>query len=43
MLDLPGAGMPGPFAVHVEGFRQALVGLGYSPRKVSGRYLELAK
>ena len=24
--------MPGPFAVHVEGFRQALAGLGYSPR-----------
>lgn len=32
MPELPGAGMPGPFAVHVEGFRQALAGLGYSPR-----------
>ena len=27
-----GLRMPGPFAVQVEGFRQALAGLGISPR-----------
>src|ERR1039458_2915462 len=32
MSELPGAGMSGPLAVHVEGFRGELAGLGYSPR-----------
>ena len=32
MSELPEAGMSGPLAVHVEGFRGELAGLGYSPR-----------
>jgi integrase/recombinase XerD len=32
MAGLPKAGAAGPFAMHVEGFRAELVGLGYSPR-----------
>ena len=32
MSELPEAGVSGPLAVHVEGFRRELAGLGYSPR-----------
>ena len=32
MSELPEAGVSGPLAVHAEGFRRELAGLGYSPR-----------
>jgi len=32
MSGLPKAEAAGPLAVHVDGFRAELVGLGYSPR-----------
>src|ERR1039458_7359765 len=32
MSESPEAGVSGPLAVHAEGFRRELAGLGYSPR-----------
>ena len=43
MSELPEAGVAGPLAVHVDGFRSELAGLGFSPRTVRDHGYVLAQ
>ena len=43
MSELPEAGVAGPLAVYVDGFRSELAGLGFSPRTVRDHGYVLAQ